>query len=383
MLSNILNFAYSMSMTSIEVYEWTEADVRKKRLSNSPSISKLTKQLPSLALNGWKLAHAVVKADFLDRRNLTMPGLGFLLQAHDIINFGSPSLELKPGASSALNDFTLTSLSGRVGQGLAILYGHSLGMKFVAHLSSHVKSLPAGSVGAVPKSAAMADFLFARGQQTILIESKGSFTQRLNDPSDIKSVLKTALVKQVDPWLGYLQPTPTNGYVVYSCLRESSWAPSSLHVVDPEGDGGEGVRVPMSADQVVRENYGAWLSAMGLTDAAKRLMQRSTDVGQPVAQKFHIAELNGRSFAFLANRNTPVWRSRLLGWFSPIIGIDLVVLRAISLAIQTRDTDLQALLTNLPEYDALGDEFASIFPDGSILGQIDMRKPIHIESIDL
>lgn len=96
-------------------------------------------------------------------------------------NGGSGSIELKVGASKALNDFSLASLSGRVGQGLAILYGHRLGLKFSAHLRSYVESLPAGSPGAVHKGEAMADFLFADTVRTVLIESKGSFTPIEND----------------------------------------------------------------------------------------------------------------------------------------------------------------------------------------------------------
>src|SRR5690606_36855139 len=106
----------------------------------------------------------------------------------------------------------LTSLTGRVGQGLAILYGHRLGLSFSAHLRSYVESLPHGSPAAAHKGKAMADFLFANNNKTVLIESKGSFTQKENDPTAIKSVLKDALQKQVDPWMKRLQPPPSNGY---------------------------------------------------------------------------------------------------------------------------------------------------------------------------
>ena len=40
---------------------------------------------------------------------------------------------------------------------------------------------------------AMADFLLADNNKTVLIESKGSFTLKDNDPIVIKSVLKGAL----------------------------------------------------------------------------------------------------------------------------------------------------------------------------------------------
>ncbi len=130
----------------------------------------------------------------------------------------------------------------------------------------------------------MADFLFADQHKTVLIESKGSFSLGENDPTAIKSVLKSALTKQVDPWMGYLNPPPSNGHVVYSCLREKSCAPSALFVVDPDGDEGGATSLPFAPEQVMRENYSAWLRAMGLSDAAARLTGASPEghVGVPV-----------------------------------------------------------------------------------------------------
>lgn len=95
-----------------------------------------------------------------------------------------------------------------------------VGVLGAAHLRSHVASLSAGSSHL---NDAMADFLFANEHQSALFESKASFTLQDNDPTSIKSVLKRALVSQIDPWMGYLTPAPNNRDVVYSCLRESAW----------------------------------------------------------------------------------------------------------------------------------------------------------------
>lgn len=380
MLGSLWRLARSLGQTSIEVYEWQEGDVRRRRLPNSPDIKLLTKRCPNLAFNGWSLAHAVVKADYLDRRSLAMPGLGFLLQAEGLLELGKAPLQLKPGASKALNDVSATSLSGRVGQGLAILYGHSLGFEFAAHLRSHVHGLPSGSAGAAHKDEAMADFLFASKHGTILVESKGSFALRENDPSAVKSVLKDALTKQVDPWMNHLKPAPSNGFVVYSCLREPSWVPSAIFVVDPEESGGEEQGVPFTQENVLRENYAAWLRAMGLSGAAARLLgtAASQESRQAEAVLFVIAEVDGRQFAF--RENDYGWPDNLWHQRPPVVGIDLAVLRAISGAISGSNVNFADALRELhmPRSENRGQ--ASIFPDGSVFGPLD-EKLLDLELI--
>lgn len=377
LMRSILNFVHSLKSSSIEVYEWKEADIQKKRLSNSPDFSKLTTKHSVLKFSGWDLAHAVVKADYLDRRNLTMPGIGFLLQASDLINFSKSPIELKAGTSQALNDVSLSSLAGRVGQGLAILYGNHLGLKFSAHLKSHVDSLPISSPGAKHKGDAMADFLFADEYRTVLIESKGTFTLKDNDPSAIKSVLKKALNEQVDPWMSYLQPPPHNGYVIYSCLRENSWAPSALSIVDPVGGNGETAVVEFSSEQVIKENYGALLRSMGLPQAAERLMRPFNTAAEQgfetatVEIDFLVFEHNDREFAVVAEEYD---RPPYTPWSLPRMGIDFSVLQAVSLAIQTHKLDLTESLIGRQIQLNTSEEAISIFPDGSFLGVVSTNK---------
>lgn len=385
-LLGILEFVKSIGNTSIRVYEWDESDIRKARLPNAPDFYSLTKRLPDLEFGGWSLAHAVVKADYLDRRNLMMPGLGFLLQSYNVIDFNKSPIALKIGASKALNDVSLTSLSGRVGQGLAILYGHSLGLKFSAHLRSHVESLPTGNPSAAHKGEAMADFLFADSASTVLIESKGSFTQNENDATAIKSTLKRALKEQVDPWMGYLQPPPSNGYVVYSCLRENSWVPSSLSVVDPNGEDDNSAGLPFSREQVMRENYGAWLRAMGLPQAAERLT-RPPDTAvadgieeRPVEIEFLVYEHEGREFAFRADAH--YWFPSD-AWAVPTLAVDLSVLKAISAVAESPDLQLTELIVDLPLQTDQVQGSTSIFPDGSVLGLINEQKPLRLQAIRL
>jgi hypothetical protein len=383
MLGSLWNLVRSLGQTSVEVYEWQETDVRKPRLPSPPNFTKLTTQRPDLTFSGWNLAHAVVKADYLDRRNLAMPGFGFLLQAEALIEFGKSPLALKAGASKALNDVSSTSLSARVGQGLAILYGHSLGLAFTAHLRSHVQGLPASTLAGANKERAMADFLFANKHQTVVIESKGSFTLKANNPTAIKSVLRGALAKQVDPWMNYLQPSPSNGFVVYSCLREASRVPSALFVVDPEGGEGAAADVPFKPDQVLRENYASWLRAMRLPDAAARLLRATSDQenGTPTEVTFLTARIDGREYAFREDHFD--WPPNYGRWQLPAIGIDLAVLRAISNAISAPNIDLADSLRDFaPQTTSERQGYASIFPDGSLLGSLD-ATPLDYENVRL
>lgn len=367
LLGGILQFIQSLGHTSIEVHEWQEVDVRKARLPNAPDITKLATQFANLTFSGWSLAHAVVKADYLDKRNLAMPGLGFLMQASNLIDFGTSPIELREGASKALNDVSLTSLSGRVGQGLAILYGHRLGLKFTAHLRSYVAQLPASSAGAKHLEDAMADFLFANDTQTVLVEAKGSFTQKENNPTDIKSVLKGALKSQIDPWMKYLHPAPSNGYVVYACLREKSWDRSAVFVVDPEGQEKPGADVPFTPDQVMRENYAAWLRAMGLTEPAERLVRQGavSEARAPSEFSFFLSRIHGREYAFRQDQfGWPFYP----GWLGAGMGLDLQALKAVSTAIQSSDANLAELLRDMPAPADEPQDSVSIFPDGSVFG---------------
>lgn len=368
----LLELVLSLRNTSIEVHEWNQSDVRSPRLANGSTLDMVSTKHRDLSFSGCQLAHAVVKADYLDTRNLTMPGIGFLFQASGIIDFGSCPLELKRGAGRALNDFSLTGITGRVGQGLAMLYAHRIGLKFAAHLKSYVSFLSSGSLGAAHQNEPMADFLFSNDHETVLIEAKGSFTLRENDPSDIKKVLKKALEKQVDPWMRYLQPAPSNGYVIYSCLRDNASEPSAMFIVDPEGDDTEPSDLPMTVEQVIRENYAAWLRAMGLTESAGRLLRLTSDVSQPVEYSFLVAEIGGRKFAFVDHYlrigNCHGWRCE------PCLGLDVQVLLAISSVIRSTQESLQDLLANFPDPSEASRTYVSVFPDGSIFGLIDWDR---------
>lgn len=304
--------------THIEVFEWKRSDVIKNRLANSPQWTNLATPKPSLSFSVWKLAHAVVKADFLIPKNLILPSLGFILQLEHILAFGSPSgLRLANGAATLLADVTHTSLSGRLGQGLSILFAESRDYRFAGHLQA---------LSSPPKGEKAADFVFEdfSGDRMIL-ESKTSFSQQDNDPSKIKSVLKGALLKQVDPSMANLAPPPTKGYAVYSCLREMGCAtPSALIFVDPPE---QKPRTPIELPTfwVRQQNYAGWLEVMGFRDAARRLRSGQTGDGHSVTVA--IQKMEGREFALLPFMRTGPLSGSL--W----AGIDLEILKAIAAEI--------------------------------------------------
>nr|WP_313217012.1 hypothetical protein [Stenotrophomonas geniculata] len=371
LLIDFVRAAYSACHQSIGVYEWDESVVLRKRLGNLPDFNSLTIQRPDLQFSAWSLAHAVVKADYLDNRSLLGPGIGFLLQSHRIIDWSTKPVRLVDGASKALNDVTYSSLAARVGQGFAMLYGHQLGMEFLAHLSSHVsESHPERS------GERMADFIFADKNKTIIIESKASFSLQSNDPSSIKRVLKDALTNQVEPWMVEVSPPASNGYVVYTCMRETSWAPSSISVVDPEGDGSLRGDMDLGVEHVMRRNYASWLTAMGLSGAASRLMWGygggvRDGSHESLSVPFIRFSLGDRSYGlpFVSIRMSDGY-----GFGRLVMALDTRVLQSLETVIKDPRATMKELLADAEL--GVGDvgRSVSVFPDGSLFGVVVMPQ---------
>ncbi|MHA6766757.1 hypothetical protein [Sphingobium ummariense] len=160
LLGVLLQLAAAFRQHSLEVYEWDRVDVEKSRLPNGPSWAALTQPRAPLTFSGWDLVHAAVRMDYLVKRNYLLPGFGFLLGMDQLVDFSAgTNLRLVDGAPATLNDFTGRSLSGRLGQGLSLLFAHDQGYSFAGHLASdplvqsHVATLPG-------KKRKVADFLF-------------------------------------------------------------------------------------------------------------------------------------------------------------------------------------------------------------------------------
>lgn len=355
--------------SSIELYEWQRADVLSaKNLPKGTKWESKATKTGELELTGFRMAHAVLKADFLDHSQLVFPSIGFLLQVNRIIDFGSRSnLRLHQGASNSLGDIAQSSLTARLGQGLSLLFAEAQGYHFVGHLESD----PTVRKNCARKGLTrVADFMFeTQGQGRMILESKASVKLPNNDPSRVKSKLKNALQKQVDPWMQVLTPSPQKGYAVYSCLREvGNSTPSALIYVDPPEERGD-FQFELPPDWVRRNNYAAWLRLMELDDAARRLLPSSTGLdakSEPKSEQLRICEVGGRVFA-LANLGRRAHTRRI--YFTA--GIEVGALEAICSAIRGDASQLleyQAMPTL--DVERPSSLQASVLGDGTFFGAV-------------
>ena len=317
--------------------------------------------MPSLHFNGWCLAQAVVKADFLIKRNPTFPGLAFILQACDLLSTSSASnLRVIDNIGTTLGDFAVSTFSGRIGQGVALLLATRMGYSFVGHLASHP---------AVNRYERAADFLFETPSgDRMILESKGSFSLETNDPSKVKSVLKKALHEQVRPWLKRVAPPVSKGFATYTCIREESCVENSAIIfVDPPGSKST-EPFEISRSWVRRNNYAAWLAAMGLPAPANRLRHQVSGKEQRV--EFWMTNFMGRKVLF-----RPIWCpiGRLYA-----IGIEEDALKAISAAIAGDERDLlsyQGITFEVEQLLTQSDN-GNMMPDGIFLGRVPISKVI-------
>ena len=188
-MRSISNIFAAFASRTIDVHEWDRSVINGSRLLPNSSWSSLTSPKAPLRLTGVSLAHAVVKADFLVAGDYGFSCIGFLLQMDRIINFESRgNMRLIQGASKALSDVAHSSITGRIGQGLAILFAHSQGYTHVSHLSQlpQVKSWLANNPNDPKRQ--VADFLFEDGSHNrMILESKASFKVSPNDPVQVMS----------------------------------------------------------------------------------------------------------------------------------------------------------------------------------------------------
>ena len=369
----------SFQKSEIEIYECDENKL-KSRLPNHATINDIClskNYFSTLSLNRLTLAHAVIKTDYLSEPNLigSLTGiLGFYIQTIDLIKFGTNSIGLTRNAKM-LNDISLSSLAGRVAQGLTILYANHINKPFQMHLKSHILN----TISTDTNKDAIADFLCADSLGNhYIFESKGSFSLPQNDPSKIKSVLHSALKNQVEPWMDKLEPAAKNGYAVYACLRESvaTSDKSALFVVDPE-NGADG-EFSISIDTLLRENYCAWLRVMGLEDIASSLATRhlKSDYLEHSINLVIVA-INGREFAFSQRDYDYDWLddftfrleiSRYSHRFVDV-GISYAALQLITKLLQNgdiQDLNIHSFLNEDGE-EWIETQGASLFPDGSLL----------------
>ncbi|WP_286880228.1 hypothetical protein [Sphingomonas sp.] len=384
--------------SNLPVHELAKAKVEKPHGRTRP----LPKASGNVQFSAWRLAHAVKKADCL--RWPTAPirwvgATGFLLENGHLFDWTASEWCLGEGMSSFYADFAGTGIAGRIAQGMALLFLEDNGYAYVGRFETEWKRRAATQNRQWPADKTKApDFIAENGQKEwVLAESKGGFSAPGKKPP-IKGALKDGLT-QLDGWDKYITPQPIKSFAIGTFLRETgdtSGETSLIAFVDPEPEVPENP-VEFPRDAVRRANYASWLSLMGLDEAAARLLR---DDGERQRYELPLLTVGGHQYVVgivsvsprhpdLSSRE--FWRD-LRDWpFWPfpwsrdgfdieIVGLDLKVLHALSSVTQLAGaSELMALEPSEgrdgpAELDG-GTFYGSVFSDGSLLGELRLRRP--------
>ena len=386
--------------SSLPAYQCNVADVE----THGRRIPLPEAQSKKFFFNAWQLAHAVKKADCarwpFPPILRTMSSVGFLLENASLFDWSSTELHLISGMSDFYADFSRTSLSGRIGQGMTLLFLEDSKYRYIGRFSNVYDNLLRKSK-TIPSS--YPDFVVENDRKEwALIEAKGSFVSP-KIPSNIfhinvKQSLKRAL-KQLDGWDEYLSPKIHENFAMGTFLREIGGSHENSSIIAfvntkpqifPKAP-----RYPVDflPDAVRRANYASWLSLMGFDDAARRLRER--EVGSKRC-RVQLLTLGRRKYVVVIASIRPSYHRhahdpdflRLVrkemfwpsnSWVDGVsvelIGLDLHVVRALQTTLQNRDS--QALMNiELSEQSDIPDKFdggefhGSIFSDGSLIGEI-------------
>ncbi len=399
-IRSISNMLATFGSRSLDVHEWAWAVVAGARLKPNATWASLVDARAPLAVTGCRLAHAVIKADFQVAGDYGFSSIGFLFQMDRILDFASRgNLRLSTGASVSMSDVTHSSITGRIGQGLSILFAEDRGYRFSCHLARlpEVQLWLASNPGAPERR--VADFLFEDGHfNRMILESKATLTLPADDPVSVKKILRPALLKQVEPWMPRLSPPATKGFAVYSALRERGGPPSMMAFVDPEIE--DPSLESVAPNPIVRRrNYAAWLAAMDFRGAAKRLRgEDPSDWPTEAETRLAVIGVGGQKFAVrvvldgsLIHLDPPGDAVEMLRLGvvlslarSPkllAIGMEIRGARAIEQALRGDDTALLDYSFGELE-DATIDQPQSVLSDGTFLGIIEWEDLGETEQFD-
>jgi hypothetical protein len=379
----------------------------------------------SIRTSAWRLAHAIKKADCARGFSplwLYVGAAGFVIEHLYLFKWDPKNLRLASGMADAYADSTRTSLAGRIAQGMTILFMEERGYAFVDRFGSFLRraseQMRPGTRAARRRQGRTPDFVFEKHSQgsappeRALAESKGGFVSPGRNP-DIKSDLAEAL-NQLDDWGEDLDPPINKSFAVGTFLREvddDSHEPSLIAFVDPEPGESQGT-IEYRPDAIRRANYAAWLTGMGFSEAAQRLL------GRPEAEatrlRLPVVRLGNRKYAISVaavrpklTRDTvlddefwtmledwPFWLRPIFrrGFAVQIMGLELGVLR--TLAETTTAGNWRRLMAlepvvereSFPDVDA-GNFTGSIFRDGTMLGDLHVpsgsRPRLEVEEVTL
>lgn len=384
--------------SNLPVHELAKAKVEKPRGRTRP----LPKASGNVQFSAWRLAHAVKKADCLQWPAAPIRWVGaagFLLENGHLFDWNASEWCLNEGMSNFYADFAGTGMAGRIAQGMALLFLEDNGYAYVGRFETEWKQRAATQNRQWPADKTKApDFIAENAEKEwVLAESKGGFSSPGRRPP-IKGALRDGLT-QLDGWDKYITPQPTKSFAIGTFLRESgdtSSETSLIAFVDPEPEVPENP-VEFPRDAVRRANYSSWLSLMGLDDAAARLREGE---GEPQRYELPFLTVGARQYAVsIASvmprypdlssrqfwRDFRDWPFGPFPWFRDgidieLVGLDLKALRALSSATQSAGTsELMALepseRRDTPTDLDGGTFYGSIFSDGSLLGELRLRRP--------
>ena len=379
----------------LKINEYDKNAIQTPRIRIRPLNNSLQEYMQ---LSAWRLAHAVIKADCL-RTPLAGPHLlatvGFVLEQTYLFDWTQEELRLAKGMSGYYADVSRSSLAGRIGQGMAILFLEKRGYSYVGHFATmwgqHKKELPRQRTTGNRR---MPDFIVERAdaaRERALAEAKCSFLRPRN-PSKIKTTLRDGL-KQLEGWDRRITPQPTKSFVVGTFLRETA-DPSEetplIAFVDPEPGPPEGP-IDFPEDAIRRANYAAWLSLMGFGDSASSLRTGVRRKGQ--SYQLYAITLWGRQYALgIPSRRDFLEHDKRFAFLRRgmmfdlgttgepihigIIGLEAAVLKAIGAVLNSESPDARLMPEPRMVEDGSpvtfegGSFYGSIFSDGSLFGEI-------------
>ena len=380
--------------SSLPVYECDANKVKKRGCKVLPSV-----QPTNLPFSAWGLAHAVKKADcarWPSSRTIWPRAVGFFLENIDFFDWSSETFCLNRYMSDFYADFSRTSLSGRIGQGMALLLLEREGYSYVGRFSTIIEQSGHKVKGRAKKSP---DFVVENDRnERALAEAKGSFVPRKSS-SKPKEALKRAW-SQLAGWDKCFSPPPHKGFAIGTFLREIGDSSSLMAFVDitpgglqaPPEEPQDSIDFPFiefRSDAIRRANYASWLSLMDFDDAARRLraregrpeqrpvslltlrdhryIVRTASIRSPYRHHTHDSDFR-RLMREEAGRLLGLWRD---GTIIEIVGLDLDVVHALGNAIQRPESPalMEIQLGKRREF-ADGAFHGSVFSDGSLIGEI-------------
>lgn len=396
-------------------YKCNQSDVMKPRCRVIPNTAQPTK----LSFSAWRLAHAVKKADCARWASfpvLQKMSFGFLLENAHLFNWNPKEFGLRPNMSEFYADFSRTGLSGRIGQGMALLLLENKKYRYIGNFSNIYGNFLKKSNA---KSINYPDFVVENNHNgRALIEAKGSFVSP-NYHRGIKDKLKQAL-KQLDGWDKLLSPCIHENFAVGTFLQEAGnrhKKSSCIAFVNTKPQTSVGVPedpADLPPDAIRRDNYASWLSLMGFDDAAGRLRERRSEREQ---RRLWRLTLKGRKYDVVISSIQSSYRHPTYDpyFWHPIggipsflfgrlrddikigfVGLDSRVMDALRNTLTNHDS--QALmnieLEDEPEEQGDihgelggGEFYASVFSDGSLIGEISIsdgwRLDIEQITVDL